>query len=201
MRSTLPYAAATLVAALTLGACQNGGTPTPTATATGSTATTSATSSAPTSTPPPTTAAPTSTYPADVPAEARINSVDGAKAFVRHFYAQLSKAYMTPATGLLAPLSEESCGACKGYEDDARSYLDNKQHYNANPIEILEIGPSPGSTIPGVLRLDILIRQMPAKLLSADGTVVEDVPDERAVFVAELAYRGGWKMLTVKVRI
>lgn len=197
---TLPYAALLLTVALALGACQTDGNPAQTTPTAAPTATTGVTSGTPTSTSPPTTGAQTTPYPAEVPAEARVNSLDGAKAFIRYFYAQLSKAYMTPAVGLLAPLSEEGCGACRGYEDDARSYLENNQHYTNNPIEILEIGRSPGSTSPGVLRLGVLIRQTPAKLVSADGTVVEGVPDEKAVFVTELTYREGWKMVAIRVR-
>ncbi len=70
---------------------------TTTATSGSSTATTTTTATA-TATPSATTA-PTAAYPADVPAEARANTPDGAKAFAKHYFAQINKAYTTPASG------------------------------------------------------------------------------------------------------
>ncbi|MFV0461801.1 MAG: hypothetical protein ACK5MP_01180, partial [Nostocoides sp.] len=46
----------------------------------------------------------------------------GAEAFVRYYNDQLSKAWMTPQTGLLPPLSLSTCKSCRAWEKSAELF-------------------------------------------------------------------------------
>jgi len=170
---------------------------TTTATSGSSTATTTPTATA-TSTPSATTA-PTAAYPADVPAEARANTPDGAKAFARHFFGQVNKAYTTPQTGLLAPLSTPNCKTCAAAEDNASSYLATGRRYDRDALDVLEVALD-AETISDGHVVDVTAHQRPAKVVDSAGTVTEQINEVRSVFVVWVRrVAGSWRIDSVKV--
>ena len=207
MRLSRGYAAAAaLLAAATaglLGACTTTGAgPTPTAggSASGSSQSSGSTpsSAVPTTSPSNSAALP---YPTDVPAEARANTEAGAIAFARHFFAQLNKAYTTPRAGLIAPLSTSTCKSCAAYEEHASTYITQHAHYNMDALQVKSASVSSDTDPAATLVLDVAIRQLPARLINAQGATVEEYDDQQATLVLYVVRSGDkWLANSVKVR-
>lgn len=203
MRHTRGYAAALAtmtigVVGATVAACTT--TPPPTvmpATTGTSPAPSPATATAPSTA---TTSATTLAYPTDVPAEARANTPEGAKAFAKYFFAQLNKAYTTPQAGLIAPLSTDSCKSCADYEQKAFGYVREHRRYDRAAIEVLEVSLTPGETPPpGIVWLDVTAHQLPARIIDSSGATTFTVTERTGIFFVALAFRDGWLVDSVKV--
>ncbi len=140
-----------------------------------------------------TSAAPSTTslpYPSDVPAAARVNSPEGAMAFVRHFIGVLNAVYQRPEVGRIPPLSLGSCQSCAGYEENVVYFSTNGQRYDRPPIAVAEISMNPESAPPGPYIVDVVIDQVPAKVLNRDGEVVQSVKATRAILVFTVRHDG-----------
>lgn len=173
----------------------------PTTTAGGTTSGAPATTSAPT---PSATAStpPSSTYPADVPAEARANTLAGAAAFARYFFAQVNMAYTKPKAGLIPPLATSECKSCAAFEDTASGYVAAGQHYDRPALEVLEVTAAAGvpAEQPGKQALDVALHQLPAKVMSSSG-VVDTIKEQQGVMVVWLSHGDeGWRVTSIKVR-
>ena len=190
-------AASAVVAGCTTSTAGPGVTTTATSGITTASPTTTATST-PTAT---ATTAPTAAYPADVPAEARVNTPAGAKAFAMHFFAQANKAYTTPQSGLLAPLSTSQCKTCATYEANSQKYVDQHQRHTMDPVEVLETALAPDAP-PGVTHtVDVVIHQRPSQLVDKSGAVVSTLTDKRAVFAVDVNWAGThWLVNSIQVR-
>ena len=147
------------------------------------------------------TASLTSTYPADVPPEARANTPAGAKAFARYFFELANKAYTTPQSGLLAPLSTPNCKTCASYEANSQRYVEQRQRHTTDPVEVIETSLAP-DTPPGVSQtVDVVIHQRPSHLVDSFGAVVSTLTDRRAVFAVDLNWTGTyWLVNSIQVR-
>ena len=168
------------------------------ATSGSSTATTTTTATA-TATPSATTA-PTAAYPADVPAEARANTPDGAKAFAKHYFAQINKAFTTPQAGLIAPLSELTCLSCAGFANAADGYAKLGQRYSVDPIQVIEVTTASESPESGAF-VDAVLKLPAAKLVDPTGAVVDTFAEKRGVFLVEMHRRPeGWVVQKIRVR-
>ena len=171
---------------------------TTTATSGSSTATTTTTATA-TATPSATTA-PTAAYPADVPAEARANTPDGAKAFAKHYFAQINKAYTTPQTGLLPPLSTPTCKSCANYEEEARKLVGDNQRYDRLPLTLLEVSIPPDKE-DGVTLVDVVTRQEPARLIDSTGKELSKFSVKSFVFLLHAKWQSGsWVTNGIQLR-
>ena len=205
VRHTRRRYAATLAALIAASAAVAGCTTsaagpgvTTTATSGSSTATTTTTATA-TATPSATTA-PTAAYPADVPAEARANTPDGAKAFAKHYFAQINKAFTTPLTGLLPPLSTNTCKSCANYEDGARDLVQNNQRYDRLPLVLLEtVIPPEGEE--GATLIDVVFRQEPARLVDSSGKELSRFTSKTGIFLLHAKWQSGvWVTSEIQLR-
>ena len=183
-------AVGTLLAGTVTGCSPSAGGVGATPTATGGTATTTATIS-PTVTPTASAStAPTAAYPADVPAEARANTPAGAKAFARHYFAQINKAYTTPQDGLLPPLSTATCKSCANYEEEARKLVEDHQRYDRPPLTLLEASVPPDKE-EGVTLVDVVTRQEAARLIDETGKELSQFPVKTYIFVLHAKWQSG----------
>ena len=139
-------------------------------------------------------------YPADVPAEARVNSPAGAKAFAKHFFGQVNKAYTTPQAGLLAPLSTPNCKTCTVFETTAAGFVAQSQRYDRAAVSILEVSIDSDPPPAGITLVDVVVRQLPAKVIDGKGKTVVSVTEEKGVFVVQLRFdTAGWAVDTIQV--
>ncbi|MBK8470716.1 MAG: hypothetical protein IPL45_13380 [Actinomycetales bacterium] len=196
-RRTRSYAAALVAAVMLAGCTQGNGESVPTTTAgpgTPSTATPSATTSASATT----TAAPT--FPADVPAEARANTPQGAIAFVKHFFATLNRAYTTPAAGLISPLSTDGCESCAGFEERATSYVADGRRYDRPALNVVEVSLNPETPPADAQIIDAVLEQLPARIVDTTGHLVKEITAEKGVMILRiLRVKDVWLVDSVKV--
>jgi len=193
-------AASTLVAGTVTGCTTSAGGVGATPTATGGTATTTATIS-PTVTPTASAStAPTAAYPADVPAEARANTPAGAIAFARYFFGLVNRAYTTPQAGLLAPLSTTNCKTCAAFESTAADFVAKSQRYDRAAVTILEVAIDSDPPPAGMTLVDVVVDQLPAKVIDSKGATATTITGRRGVFVAQLRFTSaGWTVDTIQV--
>jgi hypothetical protein len=138
-------------------------------------------------------------YPADVPAEARVNSPAGAMAFARHFFAQANLAYTSPRSGLLPPLSTSNCKTCAAFEATASRYVREGLRYDRNPVQILEVSLD-AEPLTGGHMVDLVAHQQPSKVINAAGVVVEDIKDQKVIFVLNVvSVDSAWRIDSVRV--
>ena len=138
-------------------------------------------------------------YPADVPAEARVNSPAGAMAFARYFFAQANLAYTSPRSGLLPPLSTSNCKTCAAFEATASRYVREGLRYDRNPVQILEVSLD-AEPLTGGYMVDLVAHQQPSKVINAAGVVVEDIKDQKVIFVLNVvSVDSAWRIDSVRV--
>lgn len=167
-----------------VGCTQSGGGPV--VTPSGSRTSTSTTSvSAPTTSPTGPTALPTA-FPADVPAEARPNTPQGAVAFVKHFFATLNRAYTTPTAGIISPLSTSNCKSCATFETNSASYVAMGHRFDRPAVKLLEVSISPETPPVNAQIVDAVIDQMPAKIIDTTGQVVKEIQAKKGVLVLQV---------------
>lgn len=149
MSSTHGYAAALgLLVVCGLGGCTGGGDDPPAGSSTGATRVTGATGatggvgSAGSATT--TTAGPASTT-VQIPAAARAHTAAGAEAFVKFFVEQSNLAWTRPQEGLLAPLSDPGCVACKRLEETASDLVASGERYASDPVTDIVAEAVPGA--------------------------------------------------------
>lgn len=146
-----------------------------------------------------TTASPT-TFPADVPAEARPNTPQGAVAFVKHFFATLNRAYTTPTAGIISPLSTSNCKSCAVFEQRATSYVANGHRYDRPAVKVLEVSVSPETPRANGQVIDAVIDQLPARIIDTTGKVVKEINPTKVVLVLEVVrVEGVWFVDHVQV--
>lgn len=139
-------------------------------------------------------------YPSDVPPEARVNSDAGAIAFTRHFFAQVNKAYTTPQSGLISPLSTPSCKSCSGYESRAIELERAKQRYDRTTLIEVEIVVVP-QTQPGVTLIDYVFRQADARLIDMGGQELSRFTAKTGIFVMHAKWTGtDWRAAEIQIR-
>lgn len=191
-----PYAAV-LAAALTLGAC-SGADPAPVETGAASTVSSSSSSApSPTSSVPPTTAAPTTSEDpvlAKIPKEARPETPEGAKAFVRFYFSELNSAFRHADPTMLAGLAIKDCIMCNAMLEGVKDVSAKRQHYSGDLISVQAVTVM--DFVSANRTLLVQIRQNPVKVLDTQGKVVEAAPRGAGSYVATLAYgrEGGWRI-------
>ena len=140
-------------------------------------------------------------YPSDVPPEARVNSDAGAIAFTRHFFAQVNKAYTTPQSGLISPLSAPSCKSCFTFESNSRKYVAEGHRHTLEPIDVVDVSVAPDKAEGMDFTLDVVIRQRPSRILTREGTVVETLLEKQGVLAVDVKrHEGEWLVTSIKMR-
>lgn len=163
------------------------------------TTTTRATTTTPTtSTPPPAAALP---YPTDVPAAARVDSPEGAQAFVKYYFAVINRSDTAPTIGSLPPLSTPTCKSCEGFESNAIGYVQAQVRYSPTPMEVLEVSLAPEPAGPDQLNVDVVARQRVSKGVDPTGKVVETLAAKSGIFFVTVRWTGEhWLLREIKVR-
>lgn len=159
-----------------------------------STSTASGTSSSPTSS---SSTSPTKTP--SLPAAARVHSSAGAEAFVRHYLAQVNRAWMTPDAAVLQGLASSSCKTCANFAMTARSLQRDKLHYEGAPATISVSIVLPEST-PDLVAIQLVYIQNKVRIVDVNGRVDEQlkrIPGLSEVTVTWASH--GWIILGIKV--
>jgi len=139
-------------------------------------------------------------YPSDVPPEARVNSDAGAIAFTRHFFAQVNKAYTTPQSGLISPLSTPNCKSCASNEATSANLAKDGRRYDGPAIELQEVSIHPEPAGPDRALLMVTARQLPAKIIDRSGSVDSTLDAKLGLLVVQLQYdKNAWKCDSIKV--
>ena len=183
MLSRHGYAACGLVALLGLAGCTGGGDDPPVS---GSTTSGRSTTSAP-STPTTTTSSP-STATVDIPAAARAHTEAGAEAFVTHFMDEVSTAWTKPEAGLIPPLGESSCLACKSFEDTAKDLVAKDRRYESRPSTTVSADATAGGPRQIV---HLVLPQHQVDIGDTEGKTVLTDKEKRFAVNAELTWREG----------
>ncbi|MFV0463039.1 MAG: DUF6318 family protein [Nostocoides sp.] len=133
-----------------------------------------------------------------LPAAARQHTNAGAEAFVHYYNDQLSKAWMTPQAGLLAPLSLPSCKSCRTWEQTAASLVANKEHSDRPVIVVKEVVYD--SIEDAALVVLASGTQSGASLLNSRGEVVSTGTPKPVTFAYYVIWTSGeWKVQEVKI--
>lgn len=143
----------------------------------------------------------TAPYPAGVPAAARANTTEGAKAFVKYYVSLVNEAYTTPKVGLLPPLSSSSCKTCATFENNASVYVARGYRYDQAATEIFEVAPAWDDTSSGPKRvMDATGHQNAAKILDASNRVVKAIDPADYVMVMTISWTtSGWVVDLIQV--
>ncbi len=197
-------AALAVAAGVGLVACTNGSTPpappsssssvsaTSTVSVPGPTAVTTATTA------PSITSLP---YPSDVPAAARVNSPEGAQAFVRHYFDVANGLYVNPRAGGIEPLGSPSCKTCAALARIFAGFAERKERFTTAPQQIVDIVRAPDASPSGSTKFDVVVRLVASQRVDATGKVLETVKDGRAVLATTTVWVGDhWLLAESKVR-
>lgn len=186
-----------VVLVLAVAGCSTTPAPGP-ATSSNSGASSSPATSQPTPTPSTATAQP---YPTDVPAEARVNSPEGALAFARHFFTVVNTVYIAPISGAVAALSTANCKSCEGMEQEISWFVAAGRRYDRPAVDVREVSLNPGTpTAGGAVLVDIVVHQRPAKIIDAQGAMIDTVKESTGVIVMTTVFRdGGFRADSIQV--
>ncbi|MFV0463147.1 MAG: DUF6318 family protein [Nostocoides sp.] len=180
-----------IVAVMVLSGCGGDDQVGPT-TGTGTVSRSAASASTPTSTTPP------SPTPGQVPAAARQHTNAGAEAFVRYYLDELSRAWMTPQTGLLPPLSLSTCKSCRANEEAAAEFVADREHvdravFAAKSVRYREQGDGQTAVVAAGTQTGL-------QTLDTSGRVVTSRTAKPLTLVFHLEWAGeGWKVEEVKI--
>ncbi len=184
-------------AALALAGCSSA-TPQPGTTSAGNTSATTAATPSSTATSATSTATGSATATASgIPEGAKVHSVAGAAAFVRHYFAQVNVAWTQPRTGLLPPLCLPSSKSCASTEQTAADLVQKSQHYSGDPVKVNtadDLGKD------GAQQLILFTgTQEQRDIVDSSGRVVstDSKKDLRRAFSLEWD-SGMWKVATIK---
>ena len=167
------YVAAGLATlALTVSACSGGGGD-PVQTSSSPTSSSSSTTSAATSpSSDPSSSATASIDPADLPADARKHTPEGAAAFVKYYFEQVNLAWTTPDAGLLPALAEAGCKSCAGLQETAQSLVAKQHKYAAPPITVTKVKAFDGAPERQQF-VRVFIEQHEVSVVDQSGNVVD----------------------------
>lgn len=117
---------------------------------------------------------------------------------MHHFWDELSVAWTTPQTGLIATLCSNTSKSCGSLESTASQLLTKKRHYRSNPVRIdsIDAYPPQGDT-QRVLSQGLQLR---TDILNSDGTVAST--DSEKPLANEFTLRWQvdvWRVQSIKV--
>lgn len=185
-----------LASAMSLVACSGAATPLGPAPELTRSANLPATTGPPTGTTAPGTtitgSAPIGPYPTDIPDVAKANTTEGAVAFVTYYMEQVNAAHTGPKPGLLPPLAQAGCKACKGVEAVIVYLADHGQRYDQPAVAMKQVAPdADDGLISGVRIIDAIGHQNAARVVDATGAVIGTTPTKDIMLVFTVAYSDG----------
>lgn len=125
-----------------------------------------------------------------IPPEASVQTPEGAVAFVKFYFDQVNKAWMTPDASLLPPLGEPACKSCTALQADALEFTTLARRYSSLPVEVLNVEGLAGAPLAQQL-VSVRMRQLPADVVDKAGAVVETRTDETFDRKVLLGWREG----------
>jgi len=132
-----------------------------------------------------------------IPAEAMQQTPEGAVAFVKFYFDQVNKAYMTPDAALIPPLGETECKSCEALQANAVEYVNLRHRYTTKSAELLNVAAVEGGA-EGQQMVSFSLHQIQADLVDANGQVVTTTTDETYERKALLTWKEGrWSMLGI----
>ena len=183
------------IGGLLLAGCVNAGTPTDTnATTTAGGATIPAGTSASASSAPVTWASATGSTSTglSIPADARVDSVDGAVAFVRFAAAQVNLAYRLLSPAPLDLVHSPECPSCARARADVAAYTE--QHLRTVTDVWTVTFTAPDTWRPGHATVELHVHQNRVDLVDDSGHRVDVIDSGDYRFLVTLAYDGRWRI-------
>lgn len=194
-RSSRVLVGCALAVGLSVGGCTPTPAPTPTDSGTGPvTATvTSATSSASAST---SGTSPAATDPG-IPAAARVNTIDGAEAFVRYFIDTMNGAYVSSRSEALRRLTSPDCPGCTAILAD----IDAQQRMGLHSAGDVSRLISAFGVLPetGLAKVEARTEQLPTPIVDADGRTVDTNRATPSNLLFTLAWSDSWSVIRLQV--
>lgn len=173
MTRALPLTALAL-AGLLLAGCNGSDDPSPSTTSSSSSTTATSSTTSTTSTTAPTAEAPVKP---EFPAEAEENTQAGAEAFVRYYWDAVNYAWTAPDDKILIDLAAADCEACDAIADTAANYVEGEERYSSNPLRVDLVQWS--TEVSGRVHVSTNITQLASTLVSADGTVIREIAEDK----------------------
>lgn len=133
-----------------------------------------------------------------VPAAARAATPEGAAAFARFFYAQITRGFQLRNPALVSDLSLKTCKTCKLYVDSITAVRDMGQRVEGGTF-YLTFAVSPQVNNSQAARVDVGWIFNGAVFYGADGAVAErHSRQQQEEQVALVRVDGSWRVATVK---
>ena len=179
--------------AAVLAACNGadvGASPTTVATPTAITSSPTVTASSTATPSPPSTTPGTSV--AVVPAAARVQTLDGAQAFVRAYFDIVNSSFQGKAGPELGNLSDGNCGSCTNLQSNAEKLRSSGLRVATPPYMVDLFTELPESATPLRIFSAVLIHAK-SDVVRQDGTLVRIDPEERNLIEVAVSWRvDGW---------
>jgi hypothetical protein len=129
-----------------------------------------------------------------VPAAARAHTKAGAEAFVRFYIDLVNEASIAPLAGVVVPLSDTGCVACKNIEADLQDLVAKDRRYAQRALAIQGLGPVT-ETGDGQWVLPMTLRQSATDILDSSGQRVDVVQAQTFRRSVAVVWRvGRWVM-------
>jgi hypothetical protein len=133
-----------------------------------------------------------------MPPAAKAHTKAGAEAFVRAYFAEVNRAWTTPASDGLATYAKPSCKSCAAVLSTANRLVAKKQHYAGNPVTLKSVMPEAEL---GTSRYQVSISAVQEKrdVLDTRGTVVLTDQHKSLGFTLALDWRNAhWSIETIR---
>lgn len=183
-----------ILGALLVTACTTGGTPgtTPTAPTTTSASITGASpTSATTSTS--STSSTGSATTGDIPAAARVDSVDGSVEFVKFLVTEVNRAYGTPRAAILDAYFTPGCVGCQDLRGHVAKMEGLGQRTAADTWSVTRATPNTWSV--GSATVVLAIHQKRVDFIDSQGRPVTSMADRDQDFFLTLAFDSTWRVV------
>jgi hypothetical protein len=134
-----------------------------------------------------------------VPVEARQPTPVGAAAFVRFYFAQVSRAFSDADVRALEGLSDPECGTCKNYVATAAKFRRDGQRVRGTAVRVLSAEAPPAEN--GFIAVDTYLDAPARQIVRPDGSVLTKLAADPRYHVTAYVklVSGGWVVRAVKV--
>jgi len=139
-----------------------------------------------------------SAVPSTVPTGKDAATPEGAAAFVRFFYSEISRGFAERDPSIVSRLSAPTCKTCKLYVDSIAEIRDKNERLRGGGFKIL-YAVAPNDTAP-TARVDVQYDFARADFVDAAGKVIQTTPAMKGVEEELALIRSGpsWRIATVK---
>lgn len=129
-----------------------------------------------------------------IPAEAMQQTPEGAVAFVKFYFDQVNKAYMTPDATLLPALGESGCKSCASAQTEVLEMVSKGQRYSDSVISLSDVSAQAGASA-GQQFVALTMNQLAVTKVDTTGGVVDTNTARSAELKALVSWKeGSWVM-------